>query len=62
MTKACEHERDLCDDCAADMIDSAVTTGGWSSIRCPTRLPVKCGSELGHEDVRAVALRDTFER
>lgn len=62
MTKACKHERDLCDDCAANMVDSAVTTGGWSSIRCLTRSPVECKSELGHEDVRSVASRDSFER
>ena len=59
LTSTCEHERNLCKDCASRMIHSAVTSGGWDSLKCPVR---ECKAELKYEDVRKVATKVDFNR
>ena len=59
LTSTCEHERNLCKDCASMMVHSAVTSGGWDSLKCPVR---ECRAELRYEDVRKVATKVDFNR
>ena len=59
LTTRCKHERNLCKDCASRMVKSAVTSGGWDSLKCPAR---ECKAELEYEDVRKVAAKVDFNR
>ena len=54
LTTKCKHERNLCKDCASRMVNSAVTSGGWDSLKCPVR---ECKAELNYEDVWKVAAK-----
>ena len=59
LTSQCAHDRVICNDCAARMVESAVTSGGWQIIRCPDR---GCKAQLSYEEVQAVASTSDFER
>ncbi len=59
LTTRCKHECNVCKDCASRMVSSAVTSGGWDSLKCPVR---ECKAELEYEDVRKVAAKVDFNR
>ena len=59
LTKQCEHIRNVCTSCVAQITDVAVAKRRWDNLRCPDP---QCNMGLAYEDVRQVCSQSTFDR
>ena len=57
ITKECQHDVDVCDECLTESISSQFNGNIWNEIDCPS-----CGSRLAPEDVNRFGSHDVKNR
>ncbi len=57
LTSTCDHEATVCQSCLATSISAQLSGKIWDQINCPD-----CGAGLDHQDIKAFADEETFQR
>jgi hypothetical protein len=56
---SCTHEAQTCSNCYATWISSRLEESGWQEVKCPG---TSCRTHLTHEEIKAYATQEVFER
>jgi hypothetical protein len=56
---SCSHEAQTCSNCYATWISSRLEESGWQEVKCPG---TTCRINLTHEEIKAYATKEVFER